>query len=626
MCQFVLIEYRCGHSEITTGPICQPMFIRLAGINIDTNSWTIEGFQRLQLELPAACIPNGQNTTRVVSNHWCGWECENTFYVDLASAASSGRLITQQLAALGIGIQGVNGTQILSSAPPQPQIQSHTQPQIQSHSQAQVEDKATVQHTVSSSTQTVQVQNQNRATQTQAQGPRSSQTQTQVIHPRAKVQAQAQTQAQAQPKMQVTHPIQDQAKMQVTYPIRDRAKTEAPKSQPQEAKTTHAMDRSTQPQATWPPSWLPAMAPASDMSSISGRQDNSSRNTPTESYGSGTGSGRSDYTGPGNGLLNAIREHELDRARDSGAGTGNNTGVGNNTGTGNYTGIGNYTGTGNSTSTGSNTGYYTGNQAGSHTGSHTGTGNRTGNYMSNYPGSYTSNYTGSHTGNYTSTGSHTGIGSHTGAGSYTGTGSYGNYTGTGGYGNYTSTGNNTGNSTGGARLTGNIGSTRNVNNTSDASRIGTNSNNAPYYHPGTESQPYYYNQYIGGAPTSSANDNGMPGNGPTYPQSISEFGTAHRFARIRQPHTQPRGAPLGTAGTSRMGTETQDLTNAQREIMTRRVRTQLSPTPHSQMEDEKDDHSTKCDDGSDSDDSDDSDDRVLVTMSAENMADGDVFN
>ncbi|XDG00989.1 hypothetical protein ABKA04_000604 [Annulohypoxylon sp. FPYF3050] len=106
MCQFVLIHFRCDHTELATGPVCQAGFAELSRNGIDTVAWgMMEDRVRAQVELPEACAAAGHNTTRVFSKKWCGWECENKYYTELASSAAQGRFI-EQLAALNMAVPG----------------------------------------------------------------------------------------------------------------------------------------------------------------------------------------------------------------------------------------------------------------------------------------------------------------------------------------------------------------------------------------------------------------------------------------------------------------------------------------------------------------------------------------
>lgn len=55
MCQFVLIHFRCDHTELATGPVCQAGFAELSRNGIDTAAWgMMEDRVRAQVELPEA--------------------------------------------------------------------------------------------------------------------------------------------------------------------------------------------------------------------------------------------------------------------------------------------------------------------------------------------------------------------------------------------------------------------------------------------------------------------------------------------------------------------------------------------------------------------------------------------
>ncbi|KAI0377104.1 hypothetical protein F5Y04DRAFT_191224 [Hypomontagnella monticulosa] len=78
MCYYVNVTYRCGHQDLLAGPNCKPSMEQLSRIHTDASAWTTPGRRTLPFEWPDECHPNEENTTKVTSDAWCGWECRNT--------------------------------------------------------------------------------------------------------------------------------------------------------------------------------------------------------------------------------------------------------------------------------------------------------------------------------------------------------------------------------------------------------------------------------------------------------------------------------------------------------------------------------------------------------------------
>ncbi|KAI2623919.1 hypothetical protein GGS26DRAFT_214068 [Hypomontagnella submonticulosa] len=78
MCQYVTVTYRCGHKDLLAGPGCADLMNQLSRIHTEPAAWTTAGRQTLPFKWADECHPGPDNTTDVISDAWCGWECRNS--------------------------------------------------------------------------------------------------------------------------------------------------------------------------------------------------------------------------------------------------------------------------------------------------------------------------------------------------------------------------------------------------------------------------------------------------------------------------------------------------------------------------------------------------------------------